>query len=178
VLTGVVAGVIVEWYWSSHDEDHAETKKGCCCHKPHPDGHHPKMAPLPILRSFKNVVRYYLGSMANGSFWIAFILFLRFVVAYIVSQTTELQKKNKILLYIGKCVLVSRGLGGRGKEGTKVGDTGGPACAGIEGKTTSRTSYAHTHSHRMHLLARHHVHGNDDLLCVCTLSRKLKRTWP
>ena len=122
VLTGVVAGVIVEWYWSSHDDDHAEGKKGCCCHKPHPDGHHPKMAPLPILRSFRNVVRYYLGSMAHGSFWIAFILFLRFVVAYIVSQTAELQKKNKILLYIGKCVMVSRGLGegerrGHGRSG-------------------------------------------------------------
>ena len=29
VLTNVVAGVIAKWYWSSHGEDHAETKKGC-----------------------------------------------------------------------------------------------------------------------------------------------------
>ena len=28
VLTGVVAGVIAKWYWSSHGEDHAKTKKG------------------------------------------------------------------------------------------------------------------------------------------------------
>ena len=91
ILTGVVAGAVMEWYWTSHDDDHAASKEG----KKGSD--HQPVLNFPILTSFKNLIRYYMGSMLHGSFWIALVQFIRIIVAYIMSKTEKLREGNKAL---------------------------------------------------------------------------------
>lgn len=82
-----IAGAVCSWYWVLDKDD---------------------MQRLPIISALWRTFRYSIGSCAFGGLIIAFVQFLRYVLAYIDSKTQKLQDKNKffkILMKVLACIL-------------------------------------------------------------------------
>jgi len=79
-----VAGAIAYYYWSQGDTA--------------------QMPALPVLAALKNTVVYHLGSIAFGSFIVAVIMFIRFLLEYLDRKTRDLQAANKCAEWAMCCV--------------------------------------------------------------------------
>ena len=82
-----IAGAVCSWYWVLDKDD---------------------MQRLPIISALWRTCRYSIGSCAFGGLIIAFVQFLRYVLAYIDSKTQKLQDKNKLfkaLMKVLACIL-------------------------------------------------------------------------
>jgi len=63
-----------------------------------------KMPDAPITASIKRATYYHLGSIALGSFIVAVVQFIRFVLEYIDRKTKKMQDSNPIMKYAMCCV--------------------------------------------------------------------------
>lgn len=70
-----IAGAISNYYWSRGDSS--------------------QMPTFPVLTALKNTTVYHMGSVAFGSFIIAVIQLIRFLLEYLDRKTKELQAANK-----------------------------------------------------------------------------------
>ena len=83
-----MAGAFCRWYWSRGDDRMKET--------------------FPICRSYGRVMQYHFGSMAVGSFILALIRLIRFVLMYIEKKTRNAQQNSacvKNLFKVVHCML-------------------------------------------------------------------------
>lgn len=74
-----VAGAIAQWYFTPVENEKKNVEGS------------------PIWTSFKMAVRYHLGSLAVGSFCIAFIQLIRSILLYIQNQFKEQIEHNKLV---------------------------------------------------------------------------------
>lgn len=79
-----LSGSYCHWYFFRRDEKHRTR--------------------LPLVRSVYRVFRYHLGSIAFGSFIVAFVQLLRVVMMYVDQQTKTLQETNKMMKLAIKCL--------------------------------------------------------------------------
>eukprot|EP00939_MAST-03C_sp_MAST-3C-sp1_P003986 g3986.t1 len=86
-----IAGAVCRWYWT---RPRVSKKKF--------------LGYFPILSSYYRVFRYHLGSLAMGSFFIALVQVIRFIMEYVNKRTRKLQEKHRIVRYlmsVVRCVL-------------------------------------------------------------------------
>lgn len=74
-----IAGAYSWWYSACRDEEKQAQNKWA------------------FMRSFKRVMRYYIGSMAFGAMIVALVQLARAIMAYIDKQTKPWQEKSKVL---------------------------------------------------------------------------------
>merc|ERR1711920_203699 len=55
-----------------------------------------------LRKSIWNVIRYHMGSLAFGSFIIAVVQFIRYVMMFLEKQAQA--RKNRVMVYVLKCV--------------------------------------------------------------------------
>merc|ERR1712048_1287331 len=79
-----MAGAFCRWYWSRGDERMKET--------------------FPICRSYGRVMQYHFGTMAVGSFILAAIRLVRFILMYLEKKTRSAQRNNKCVKTLFKVV--------------------------------------------------------------------------
>uniref|UniRef100_A0A7S0RW54 Choline transporter-like protein n=1 Tax=Chlamydomonas leiostraca TaxID=1034604 RepID=A0A7S0RW54_9CHLO len=79
-----IAGAIASYYWARGDSA--------------------QMPTFPVLVALKNTTIYHCGSVAFGSFIIAVIQFIRFLLDYLDRKTRELQSANKCAEWAMCCV--------------------------------------------------------------------------
>lgn len=90
-----ISGAVASWYFAGpHDGDN----------KNEDDDIQSKLGNAPLFSSVMRTSLYHMGTICAGSFMIAFIQFLRAVMAYIESKTKDLQGKNRFLKCIMKLV--------------------------------------------------------------------------
>merc|ERR1712146_62867 len=90
-----VSGAVASWYFAGpHDGDNVNDKEDVA----------QKLGKTPILDSIMRTLTYHLGTISAGAFLIAFVQFLRAIMAYIEHKTKDLQKKNPLLKCLMKCV--------------------------------------------------------------------------
>lgn len=78
-----IAGAVCAWYWEEDKED---------------------MHSSPVAQALKRAVLYHLGSIAFGSFIVATIQFLRFMLAYLDKKSKGLQDANMLIKIAFKAV--------------------------------------------------------------------------
>jgi len=79
-----MSGAFCRWYWSRGDEKYKET--------------------WPICRSYGRVMQYHFGTMAVGSFILAMIRLIRFLLMYLEKKCREAQKNNKCIRTLFKVI--------------------------------------------------------------------------
>lgn len=90
-----VSGAVATWYFAGpHDGDNIADE----------DEIQQKMGRVPLLDSVIRTISYHLGTISAGAFLIAFIQFLRAIMAYIEQKTKDLQKSNPLMKLLMKCV--------------------------------------------------------------------------
>ncbi|TYZ65036.1 hypothetical protein PybrP1_004488 [[Pythium] brassicae (nom. inval.)] len=76
-----IAGSVAQFYWTAPGERGGRRLE----------------ARFPIARAVRNTLRFSLGSLCFGSFVIAFVQFLRFVLEYVSHNTKQLQQNNRVV---------------------------------------------------------------------------------
>ncbi len=90
-----VSGAVASWYFAGpHDGDSVNDDEDIA----------KKMGRVPLLDAVMRTLRFHLGTISAGAFLIAFIQFLRAIMAYIEQKTKDLQKKNPLIKVLMKCV--------------------------------------------------------------------------
>lgn len=79
-----MAGAFCRWYWSRGDTRMKET--------------------FPLCRSYGRVMQYHMGTMAVGSFILAAISLVRFILMYLEKRTRAAQRNNKCVKTLFKVV--------------------------------------------------------------------------
>jgi hypothetical protein len=79
-----MAGAFCRWYWSRGDERMKET--------------------FPLCRAYGRVMQYHFGTMAVGSFILATIRLVRFIMMYLEKRTRAAQRNNKCVKTLFKVV--------------------------------------------------------------------------
>merc|ERR1712151_813535 len=79
-----MAGAYCRWYWSRGDERMRES--------------------FPLCRSYGKVMQYHFGSMAVGSFILATIRLVRFLLMFLEKRTRKAQQNNKCVKTLFKVV--------------------------------------------------------------------------
>merc|ERR1712032_1145169 len=79
-----MAGAFCRWYWSRGEEKLRET--------------------FPLCRAYGRVMQYHFGTMAVGSFILATIRLVRFVMMYLEKKTRAAQRNNKCVQTLFKVV--------------------------------------------------------------------------
>eukprot|EP01155_Anaeramoeba_flamelloides_P051656 Anaeramoba_flamelloidesc42478_g1_i3.p1 GENE.c42478_g1_i3~~c42478_g1_i3.p1 ORF type:complete len:893 (+),score=172.02 c42478_g1_i3:107-2785(+) len=79
ITQATVAGTIAQWYWTRDKENL-------------PNG--------PVKTSFKRILRYHLGSLAFGSFILAFIQIIRFLMERLKRRVQRVTKDNRFVRYL------------------------------------------------------------------------------
>merc|ERR1711937_627486 len=79
-----MAGAFCRWYWSRGNEKMKET--------------------FPICRSYGRVMQYHFGSMAVGSFILALIRLIRYLLMYLESKTRSAQQNSRCVASLFKVV--------------------------------------------------------------------------
>merc|ERR1712151_1477530 len=79
-----MAGAYCRWYWSRGDERMRES--------------------FPLCRSYGKVMQYHFGSMAVGSFILATIRLVRYLLMYLEKRTRKAQQNNKCVKTLFKVV--------------------------------------------------------------------------
>jgi solute carrier family 44 (choline transporter-like protein), member 2/4/5 len=90
-----VSGAVASWYFAGpHDGNSKNSEENI----------QEKLGSTPLFSSIVRTCLYHLGTICAGSFMIAFVQFLRAILAYIESKTKELQGKNPLLKLLMKCI--------------------------------------------------------------------------
>merc|ERR1712127_77519 len=79
-----MAGAFCRWYWSRGDERMKET--------------------FPICRSYGRVMQYHFGTMAVGSFILALVQIVRFILMYLEKKTRHAQQNSKCIASMFKVI--------------------------------------------------------------------------
>jgi len=79
-----MAGAFCRWYWSRGEEKLRET--------------------FPLCRAYGRVMQYHFGTMAIGSFILASIRLVRFIMMYLEKRTRAAQRNNKCVKTLFKVV--------------------------------------------------------------------------
>lgn len=87
-----VSGTVLQWFWNSNVVDNKTTQS----------------TRMSLMRAFGRTMRYHLGTVALGSFILAFVQFIRYLAAYLQKRLNSMGKDHrvvKILCCAAQCFL-------------------------------------------------------------------------
>jgi choline transporter-like protein 2/4/5 len=88
-----VAGAVCGWYFSQNETKDPEMDK--FVYKP---------SRFPVAAALRRVIKYYMGSVAFGSLLIAFIQFIRAVMAYVQRRFKDQAKNSQLIKFVFCCI--------------------------------------------------------------------------